>query len=96
MRPSDVEQTPSTSPGSSPARLLTLLIGGLALVVLAVILVTGSYRFLTAPGTGALAQGPAKPVNVPQLLREGDRIIVPEGSPLRDKLKVETVEEQEV
>jgi cobalt-zinc-cadmium efflux system membrane fusion protein len=96
MRPSDVEQTPSTSRASSPARPLTVLVGGLALAVLAVILITGSYRFLTAPGTGALAQGPAKPVNVPQLLREGDRIIVPEGSPLRAKLTVETVAEQEV
>ena len=96
MRPSDVEQTPSTSRASSPARPLTVLVGGVALAVLAVILVTGSYRFLAIPGTGALTQGPAKPVTVPQLLREGDRIIVPEGSPLRAKLTVETVAEQEV
>jgi cobalt-zinc-cadmium efflux system membrane fusion protein len=70
---------------------------GLGLLALAVVLMTGAYRqVVTSYWTRALAQGPAKPDSGPLLLREGDRIIVPEGSPLRSKLTVEAVAEQEI
>jgi len=69
----------------------------LGLVGLAVVLVTGAYRqIVTSYWTNALAQGPAKPDSGPLLIREGDRIIVPEGSPLRAKLTVEAVAEQQI
>src|SRR4030095_10722061 len=64
---------------------------------LAVVLITGAYRQITPPSWNkALAQGPARPDSGPLLVREGDRIIVPEGSPLRAKLTVEAVAEQQV
>jgi cobalt-zinc-cadmium efflux system membrane fusion protein len=70
---------------------------GLGLVGLAAVLVTGAYRqVVMSYWTRALAQGPAKPDSGPLLVREGDRIIVPEGSPLRSKLTVEAVAEQEI
>jgi cobalt-zinc-cadmium efflux system membrane fusion protein len=66
----------------------------LGLIAFAVVLITGAYRQV---GTSySLAQGPAKPDSGPLLVREGDRIIVPEGSPLRAKLTVEAVSEQQV
>jgi len=94
---------PETPPGSEhsssqPSRLgFTSIVTGLGLVGLAVVLMTGAYRqVVTSYGTRALAQGPAKPDSGPLLVREGDRIIVPEGSPLRSKLTVEAVAEQEI
>jgi len=75
------------------ARVLTAL----GLLGLAVVLITGAYRHIGAVYWGkALAQGPAKPDSGPLLVREGDRIIVPEGSALRAKLTVEPVAEQEI
>src|SRR4051812_34574254 len=69
----------------------------LGLIAFAVVLITGAYRQVsTSYWTKALAQGPAKPESGPLLVREGDRIIVPEGSPLRAKLTVEPVAEQQV
>jgi cobalt-zinc-cadmium efflux system membrane fusion protein len=69
----------------------------LGLVAFAVVLITGAYRQVsTSYWTKALAQGPAKPESGPLLVREGDRIIVPEGSPLRAKLTVEAVAEQQI
>jgi membrane fusion protein, heavy metal efflux system len=69
----------------------------LSLLGLAGVLLTGAYRQIVASyWTKALAQGPAKPDSGPLLVREGDRIIVPEGSPLRAKLTVEAVAEQEI
>jgi cobalt-zinc-cadmium efflux system membrane fusion protein len=69
----------------------------LGLVGLAVVLVTGAYRqIVTSYWSNALAQGPAKPDSGPLLVREGDRIVVPEGSPLRAKLTVEAVAEQQI
>jgi membrane fusion protein, heavy metal efflux system len=93
-------ETPLSSehPSSQPSRLgFTSIVTGLGLVGLAVVLMTGAYRqIVTSYGTKALAQGPAKPDSGPLLVREGDRIIVPEGSPLRSKLTVEAVAEQEI
>ena len=75
------------------ATILTML----GFIGLAVVLITGAYRHIgTSYWSKALAQGPAKPDSGPLLVREGDRIIVPEGSPLRAKLTVETVTEQQV
>src|SRR5262245_57597587 len=75
------------------ARVLTAL----GLLGLAVLLITGAYRHIGAVyWSKALAQGPAKPDSGPLLVREGDRIIVPEGSALRAKLTVEPVAEQQI
>src|SRR5215831_12045834 len=81
-----------------PSRLgFSSILVGLGLVGLAVVILTGAYRQIgTSYWTNALAQGPGKPDSGPQLVREGDRITVPEGSPLRAKLTVEAVAEQEV
>ena len=81
-----------------PSRLgFSSILVGLGLVGLAVVILTGAYRQIgTSYWTNALAQGPGKPDSGPQLVREGDRITVPEGSPLRAKLTVEAVAEQEI
>src|SRR5215475_6266861 len=96
---SEPETPPSPQQGGleqgrlGPVSVLTTL----GLLALAAVLITGAYRQVgTAYWTKALAQGPAKPDSGPLLVREGDRIIVPEGSPLRAKLTVEPVAEQEV
>jgi membrane fusion protein, heavy metal efflux system len=87
-------ETPSPQQGRpSVAAVATTL----ALIAFAVVLITGAYRQVsTAYWTKALAQGPAKPESGPLLVREGDRVIVPEGSPLRAKLTVEAVAEQQI
>jgi membrane fusion protein, heavy metal efflux system len=78
-------------------RSFTSAIIWLALVGIALIDTGGVYRFAIMPtGTKALAQGPAKTNSVPHLIREGDRIVIPAGSPLRAKLTVEPVVEQEL
>src|ERR1041384_1386660 len=101
---SEPELPPSSEHfGSQPSKLdrprlgFTTFVMGLGLVGLAFVLVTGAYRqVVTSYGTKALAQGPAKPDSGPPLVREGDRIVVPEGSSLRSKLTVEAGAEQEV
>src|SRR5690349_12427795 len=96
---SEPESPPSSEhPGSQPPTIgFMSIVMGLGLVLLAVLLVTGAYRqVVTSYGTKALAQGPAKPDSGPLLIREGDRTIVPEGSPLRSKLTIEPVAEQEI
>src|SRR5262245_43783166 len=89
---------PETPPSPQPGRPgLASILTTLGLLALAAVLITGAYRQIaTAYWTKALAQGPAKPDSGPLLVREGDRIIVPEGSPLRAKLTVEAVAEQQV
>jgi membrane fusion protein, heavy metal efflux system len=73
---------------SQPARFLVLV-----LVVGAV--AAGGYRLLAGPFGGA---EPARAVaaKVPLMIRAGERIIVPEGSPVRTSLAVEPVAEQDV
>src|SRR5712691_6909805 len=44
----------------------------------------------------AQAQAPARPTPVPSLVREGERISIPPGSPLRNKLTVDAVGEKEI
>src|SRR5215510_7147883 len=89
---------PETPPSPQPGRPgLASILTTLGLLALAAVLITGAYRQIaTAYWTKALAQGPAKPDSGPLLVREGDRIIVPEGSALRAKLTVEPVAEQQI
>ena len=94
MNQPNVNHTPA--PVAPPPRRLARLLGGLVMAGLAVIMATGSYRFLVPPGTKALAQGPAGAAYVPFFTREGDRIVVPVGSALRTKLTIEPVAEQEI
>ena len=89
--------TPDHSQGPPPGGGVTSVVWAVVLIGLAVVLATGAYRYVGPPyGSKALAQGPARPASGPHLIREGERIIVPEGSPLRGKLVVEAVAEQEV
>jgi membrane fusion protein, heavy metal efflux system len=97
-RPDVNDPSPSQSPEDrDPAHHFTpgMVIKGLALIALGLVVATGSYRYLAPPGTRALAQGPSGKT-VPNLVREGDQIIIPEGSPLRSMLTVEPVAEQDV
>ena len=89
------EETP---PSSQQERLgFASVLVTLGFIGLAIVLITGAYRQIgTSYWNKALAQGPARPDSGPPLVREGDRIVVPEGSPLRAKLTVEAVAEQEV
>jgi cobalt-zinc-cadmium efflux system membrane fusion protein len=59
----------------------------LALIAVAAV---GGYRLIRTPVTAP------KVDNAPHLVREGQRIRIPEGSPLRDKLTVEPVTEREI
>jgi cobalt-zinc-cadmium efflux system membrane fusion protein len=77
------------TPMRSGTALLLILIGaGLA---------TSAYRLLPhLPSVPALAQGPARPESVPHLIRDGERIMIPQSSPLRGKLTIDTVGEKEI
>ncbi len=66
---------------------VALLLIGAALGALA-------YRFAGGPSGGQLPERATQ--NGPQFVREGGRIVVPDGSPLRTKLIVETVSQREV
>jgi len=89
--------TPQGPQGAVPARRFASGMMALVLIGLALVLITGAYRHVgTSYWSKALAQGPAKPDSGPHLVREGDRIMVPEGSPLRAKLTIEAVAEREI
>ena len=69
----------------------------LGLIGLAIVLVMDPHRQIgISHWSNALAQGTANPESGPVLVHEGGRIIVPEGSPLRAKLTVEAVVEQQI
>jgi len=89
---------PETSHSSQQRKpSVVSIVTTLALIGLAVVIITGAYRQVSSTyWNKALAQGPAKPESGPLLVREGDRVIVPEGSPLRAKLTIEPVAEQQV
>jgi membrane fusion protein, heavy metal efflux system len=88
-------ETPHSSGKGRPS--VASVVATLALIGLAVVIITGAYRQIgSSHWNRALAQGPAKPESGPPLVREGDRIIVPEGSPLRAKLTIEPVAEQQI
>jgi membrane fusion protein, heavy metal efflux system len=79
--------TPKTKRAGALATMVAVLLIGAALGALA-------YRFAGGSSGG---QPPERVVqNVPQFVREGVRIIVPDGSPLRTKLTIETVSQKEV
>jgi membrane fusion protein, heavy metal efflux system len=87
--------TPHSSQQGKPS--VVSIVTTLALIGLAVVIITGAYRQVSSTyWNKALAQGPAKPESGPLLVREGERVIVPEGSPLRAKLTIEPVAEQQV
>jgi len=66
------------------------LSSGLTLLLLIIAAVLGYRLFLAPPAVGPKHEPAA------HLLREGQRITIPEGSPLRDKLVIEPVAEQEI
>ncbi len=54
-----------------------------------------AYRIITSPSpTPAVA--PAAGEGAPQLIRDGQRITIPDGSPLRDKLTIAAVSQKEI
>ncbi len=75
------------------ARVLLRSAVALALVLLGAGLGSGVYRLIAQ---SSLAQAPARPAAVPQLIREGRRITIPQGSPLREKLTVDAVGEKDI
>jgi hypothetical protein len=67
----------------------------LVLVVVVGAIVAGGYRLLAGP-LGGPQPAPSVAAKVPVLIRAGERITVPEGSPMRTSLAVEPVAEQDV
>src|SRR5262245_43861150 len=83
VKPAD-EQPPRTA--RRPVSLIVLLLIGAALGA-------AGYRLLVhSPG----AVTGLAPETAPHLVREGQRIRIPEGSALRGKLVIEAVREQEI
>src|SRR5262249_20273501 len=67
---------------------------GIVLLLIGAGLGGGAFRMVEiAPGPEAW---PATKVSVPSLVRNGQQIEIPEGSPLRDKLKIEAVVQKEI
>jgi cobalt-zinc-cadmium efflux system membrane fusion protein len=102
---------PSTHDGASDAGKLLRKAGVVALIGVGIALGIGAYHFiLKAPDGSAFAQRepePARPheqghphepshQHVPYLVRTGERISIPRGSPLRDKLTIQAVGEKEI
>jgi cobalt-zinc-cadmium efflux system membrane fusion protein len=73
---------------SWPARLLVL-------VLVAGAVAAGGYRLLAGP-FGSARSAPAVAAKAQILIRTGERIVVPEGSPVRSSLTVAPVAEQDV
>jgi cobalt-zinc-cadmium efflux system membrane fusion protein len=56
-----------------------------------------AYRFIATPaGTAADLRASAASLSVPNLIKKGQRIEIPEGSPLRNKLIIEPVVEKTI
>ena len=69
----------------------------LAIILLAAGVGIGGYELAAyLPGLSAKTPMPAEQRAVPNLVRDGSRITIPEGSPLRGKLTVGTVAEQPI
>ena len=77
--------------GPAPARPAPLL----AYVLVAAILAAAGYRLLPGVIGGKQAELPVA-VKAPVLIRAGDRVTVPEGSPLRTSLTLAPVAEQDI
>jgi len=72
---------------------------GAVLVVVLLAVGVGLGRYELAGNSPRLSTNPSMPVAqkaVPNLVRDGSRITIPDGSPLRDKLTVGTVVEQPI
>jgi membrane fusion protein, heavy metal efflux system len=69
----------------------------LAVIVMAAVAGAGAYRWLASPvGGPALAQDPGENANAAPFVKQGDRIVVPQGSPLRGKLVIEAVAAKDI
>ena len=69
----------------------------LALVLFAAGAGIGAYRLIAGQSLEqALAPAAVSQKSVPNLVRDGSRIVVPEGSPLRGKLTIGTVTQQQI
>jgi membrane fusion protein, heavy metal efflux system len=66
----------------------------LAVLLIGVVLGAGAYRLLDRSSAGRSYAPAEQPVA--HLVRDGERISIPEGSPLRGKLAIETVQDQDV
>jgi membrane fusion protein, heavy metal efflux system len=81
----------ASTAGSRSPRLM------LAMMVMAALAGAGAYRWLASPvGGPALAQDPGESANAPAFVKQGDRIVVPQGSPLRAKLVIEAVAAKDI
>ena len=87
----------SNSRHETSRRDLVRLAVGLLLVLFAAAIGVGAYR-LIASSSDERAHAPAvvPQKSVPNLVRDGSRVTIPEGSPLRSKLTIGTVAQQQV
>jgi membrane fusion protein, heavy metal efflux system len=70
---------------------------GTILVLIGAGLGAGTYRFVaTSSGTAADLRASAAKLSVPNLVKKGQQIEIPEGSPLRNKLIIEAVAEKTI
>ena len=87
----------SNSRRETSQRSLVRLWVELVLLSLAVALGVGAYKLVAnSPSLPAGAPLAVPQKAVPNLVRDGSRIVVPEGSPLRGKLTIDTVALQQV
>jgi membrane fusion protein, heavy metal efflux system len=78
-------------PANRPIDFVTVLV----LILVGAGLGAGAYRFLwQSSQRQEIALGQTVRETTPRLIRDAQRITIPEGSPLRDKLKIEAVSEQ--
>ena len=87
----------SNSRHETSRRDLVRLAVGLLLVLFAAAIGVGAYR-LIASSSDERAHAPAvvPQKSVPNLVRDGSRVTIPEGSPLRSKLTIGTVAQQQI
>src|SRR6516164_7646605 len=87
----------SNSRHETSRRDLVRLAVGLLLVLFAAAIGVGAYR-LIASSSDERAHAPAvvPQKSVPNLVRDGSRIVVPEGSPLRSKLTIGAVAQKQI
>jgi membrane fusion protein, heavy metal efflux system len=78
-------------PGRAPTRPTTLV----AFILVAAILAAAGYLLLRSPIDSQEAVLPIA-AKIPILVRDGDRVTVPEGSPLRSSLALAPVAEQDI
>jgi cobalt-zinc-cadmium efflux system membrane fusion protein len=82
---------------SMTSRLFAAVGFALAVILIAIALGAGAYRLLSASSAEpARAQGLDTSRSVPPFVRDGQRIVIPQGSPLRSRLVVADALSQEV